>query len=350
MARTNQQPSFRAGARLHRCTRPSISRHSKFREEPAVSCLRAILVILAVCGLFLASQVAYAQQAVVPASSTAPVPRQAAPLRIAAGDLLNLIIFDTPELSGKLRVSDQGDVIVPVAGSLRVGGLTAEEATTRIERLLRDSAILKDPHVSVFIQEYATQGVSVLGEVKAPGIYPLLGAHSLLDLISAAGGVTAAGGKTVSITHKDDAAHPVMVQMNNSAPDAALRADVAILPGDTIVVFRSGIVYALGDLAKPGGFLIENNDRLSVIQAVALAQGTNRTAKLNRSRLIRKTPEGRTEIPVELKKILAGKAPDIRLEDGDILFVPSSEAKNMAYRGVEATVGLATGVVIYKHF
>jgi polysaccharide export outer membrane protein len=101
-------------------------------------------------------------------------------------------------------------------------------------------------------------------------------------------------------------------------------------------------------LKKPGGFLIENSDRLTVLEVVALAQGANRTANLNHCRLIRRTPEGSKEFPVELKNILASKRPDIRLEDGDVLFVPSSEAKNMVYRGVEATVGVLAGIAIYN--
>jgi len=274
---------------------------------------------------------------------------QAPALHISAGDLLAVDVFDTPELSAKLRVDEKGRIAVPLAGDVTVGGLTAEQAARAIEQRLSDAKILKSPQVSVFIQEYATQGVSVLGEVKNPGVYPVLGAHGLLDFISLAGGVTPTAAKTVTITHKGDMDHPETVQLN-SAPGMVLRAGITILPGDTIVVARSGIVYVLGDLAKPGGFLIENNDRLTVIQAVALAQGTNHTASLNGAKLIRKTSAGRQELPVELKNILAGKRDDIRLEDGDILFVPASKGKAIAYRGIEATVGMATGLVAYNRF
>jgi polysaccharide export outer membrane protein len=270
-------------------------------------------------------------------------------LHISAGDLLDVQVFDTPELSGKLRVSDKGEVVVPVVGSVRLEGLTADEAGTRVEQSLRRAQILKDPHVSVFVVEYATQGVSVLGEVKNPGVYPVLGAHGLLDVISAAGGVTATAGKAVGITHKSDPQHPVVVQLGGG-PDVTAQANVGILPGDIVQVSRSGIVYAVGDLVKPGGFLIENNDRLTVLQAIALAQGTNRTAALNRSKLIRQTPAGRQELPVELKSILAGKRSDMRLEDGDILFVPSSQSKYLTYRGIEAAVQMTVGLVTYGAF
>jgi polysaccharide export outer membrane protein len=116
------------------------------------------------------------------------------------------------------------------------------------------------------------------------------------------------------------------------------------------MVSRSGIVYVVGDLVKPGGFLIENTERLTVLQAISLAQGTNHTASLNHTKLIRKTPTGRLEIPVELKSILAGKRDDLRLEDGDILFVPVSQGKTTAYRGIEAALGIATGVVVYGRY
>jgi polysaccharide export outer membrane protein len=270
-------------------------------------------------------------------------------LRIAAGDLVAVDVFDTAELSAKLRVSEKGDIDLPVAGSLHVGGFTAEEAAVSIERLLRDGNILKHPHVEVFVQEYATQGVSILGEVKNPGVYPELGSHSLLDFISVAGGITPTAGKAVIITHKNDADHPTIVQFDSS-PEVAKRAGVAILPGDTIVVSRSGIVYVVGDLAKPGGFLIENNDRLTALQAIALAQGANKTAGLNNSRLIRKTSEGRQETRVELGKILAGKQSDVRLEDGDILFVPVSKSKIVAFQGITSAVGLVSGLAIYRGF
>ena len=267
-------------------------------------------------------------------------------LQISAGDLLDLNVFDTPELSTKLRVDEQGKITLPVAGSLPVLGLTAEQAGQAIEARFRDTEVLKDPHVSVTVLEYATQGVTVLGEVKSPGVYPLLGAHGLLDLISAAGGMTSNAGKAVTVTHRDDPDHPVIVRID-SKPGSTAASNADVRPGDTIMVSHSGIVYVVGDVGKPGGFLIENNDRLTVLQAIALAQGTNRTASLNHAKLIRNTDAGREELPVPLKKLLANKAPDLVIADGDILFVPGSTAKN-ALRDAEAILPSAAGAAIYR--
>jgi polysaccharide biosynthesis/export protein len=267
-------------------------------------------------------------------------------LPISAGDLLTVTVFDTPELSGSLRVSEKGTVTVPIAGGISVAGMTADQAARAIEDLFREKDILKKPDVSVFIAEYATQGVTVMGEVRTPGIYPLLGGHGLFDLITAAGGVTTASGRSVTITHKDDPAHPEVVQLDNKAGKGA-EANVDIRPGDTIFVSKSGIVYVVGDVAKPGGFMIGNGDQLTVLQAMALAQGANRTASLNKARLIRKTSTGREEYSVELKQILANKAPDLPLGDGDILFIPASGVKIWQGRGVDAAITLTTGAVVY---
>ena len=174
------------------------------------------------------------------------------------------------------------------------------------------------------------KGVTVLGEVKNPGVYPLLGAHGLLDLISAAGGVTSSAGKDVTVTHRDDPDHPAIVKIE-SKPGSTAAFKVDVRPGDTIMVSHAGIVYVVGDVGKPGGFLIDNNDRLTVLQALALAQGTNRTASLNHAKLIRKTEAGREEVPVPLKKILASKAPG-----------PNACRRGYSFRTNERRQGCAT--------
>lgn len=271
------------------------------------------------------------------------------PLPISAGDLLTVNVFDTPELSGALRVSEKGMITVPIAGPISVAGMTADQASRAIEKLLLEKDILKKPDVTVFITEYATQGVTVMGEVRTPGIYPLLGGHGLFDLLTAAGGVTSTSGRSVTITHKADPEHPEVVQLDNKSGKSG-EANVDIRPGDTIFVSKSGIVYVVGDVAKPGGFLIGNSDQLTVLQAMALAQGANRTASLNKARLIRKTNTGREEYSVELKEILANKAPDLPLGDGDILFIPASSIKTWQGRGVDAAIALTTGAIVYGRF
>lgn len=288
------------------------------------------------------------------AGQQGPNPKQTAnpetshALRISSGDLLDVDVFDTPELSGKLRVSEAGEIALPVAGAIQVSGLTSEEAAVAIEKDLRTSDILHYPHVTVFVSEFATQGVTVTGEVKSPGIFPLLGSHSVVELISAAGGTTAAAGKAVTVTHKSDPDNPEVVRLDSKPGSVAKRVDIR--PGDTISVSKAGIVYVLGDVGRPGGFIIETNGRLSVLQAVSLAQGTNRTAALNRAKLIRKLNDTHEDIPVPLKQILAGKSVDLELNDGDVLFIPASGKKVFLYGVASSTVPGVAGAIIYKGF
>jgi polysaccharide biosynthesis/export protein len=306
--------------------------------------LFATLVLIFTCGDPSFSQTVAALNS--PSDShPPPIANAAHRLQIGPGDLLDIDVFDTTELSRKLRVNELGAISLPVGGDIYVGGLTAAEAGHAIEQRFRQDDVLKEPHVVVTVLEYATQGVTVYGEVKNPGVYPLLGAHGVLDLISAAGGATPNAGNTVTITHRADPDHPIEASIQaKSGATSALSVDVR--PGDTITVSKAGIVYVLGDVGKPGGFIIQNNDLLTVVQAVALAQGTNRTASLNRAKLVRKTETGREEAPINLKKILAGKAPDRPLANGDILFVPTSVSKN-ALQVVETLLPAAAGAAVY---
>jgi polysaccharide export outer membrane protein len=262
---------------------------------------------------------------------------------IGAGDLIEMDVFGTPELSGKMRVSDKGNVLLPLVGELHVEGLTALQTQTLIRQKLIGGDFIKDPQVTVFIDEYATQGVSVMGEVKKPGIYPAFGSHHLLDYLSQAEGLTALAGTVVTITHARTPDKPEVVRLTaGSAPHPLNNPEV--LPGDSIFVQRTGIIYVVGDVFRPGGFPIEHDGHLSVLQAVALAQGFGPTAAKSASVLIRTTPQGRQEIPVNLKKVLTAKATDVELQDNDILFVPSSTTKGIlkGFQSVLPTVGAAS--------
>ena len=265
-------------------------------------------------------------------------------VRLGVGDLLEVNVYGVPELNTKARISSSGDVYLPLVSYVHVADLSPEEAQALIEKRLSDGGFLKDPHVSLFIDEYASQAVTVLGEVAKPGPYPIIGDRRLYDLISAAGGLTEKAGRTVTIAHRNKPNQPVTVRLAEGLAQTS-DSNVPVKPGDTIVVQRAGIVYVVGDVGKPSGFLMDN-DSLTVLKAIALAGGTNRTAKLNGAKIIRKTPEGMQETAIPLKRILQAKAADVPMRADDILFVPGSAGKAAAYRGVEAVLQAATAVSI----
>jgi polysaccharide export outer membrane protein len=266
---------------------------------------------------------------------------------IGNGDLVEMSVFDTPELSGKLRVSNSGDVVLPLIGKLHIAGMNAENAASLIRDRFVSGGYLRDPQVTMFIAEYATQNVSVLGEVKNPGIYPAFGSHHLLDYISAAQGLTALAGTRITITHATNPGAPEEVRVTTGATPKP-ENNPEVVPGDTVYVERSGVIFVVGDVMRPGGFPMDHDGHLSILQAIALAQGTNYTAAKGSVRLLRTTASGRQEIPINLKKILTSKEPDIAMQDNDILFVPSSTARG-ALRAVATTaVPAATSATIYR--
>lgn len=265
---------------------------------------------------------------------------------IGNGDLIEMSVFDTPELSGKLRVSNTGVVVLPLVGRFQVAGMRVEEAASLIGRKFVEGGYLKDPQVTVFIAEYATQNVSVLGEVRSPGIYPAFGSHHLLDYLSVAQGLTPMAGTTITITHAGQSDEPQRMKITAGAPPKP-EDNPEILAGDTIFVERTGIVYVVGDVARPGGFPLDHDGQLSLLQAIALAQGTNSTAAKGSAMLVRTTPQGRQEIPVNLKKIFRSMEPDLAMRDNDILFVPSSVAKG-TWKNFEAALPAAAGASVYR--
>jgi polysaccharide biosynthesis/export protein len=263
-------------------------------------------------------------------------------LQLGVGDLIELTVYDVPELSSKTRISSSGDIYCALIGPTHVAGLTTEEAADLIEKRL--SAFLKNPYVSVFVTEYASQGASLLGEVAKPGVYPVLGEQHLFDLISASGGLTEKAGRSITVTHRSDPDKPVTVPLSRNLSDNP-ESNIKVFPADTIVVRKADIVYVVGDVGRPSGLLMDASG-LTVLKAVALAGGTTRTAKLSGAKILRKGPDGMIETPVQLKKILQAKAPDLSLQADDVLVVPSSAGKILAGRTLEAAMQAATLVSV----
>jgi len=276
--------------------------------------------------------------------TTKDTPNQAPVVKLGPGDLIELSVYNVPELATKARIGNSGDVYLPLVDYVHVGGLTQEEAQAVIEKRLEDGGFVRNPHVSIFVDEANSQGVSILGEVGKPGIYPDPADHKLYDLISEAGGFTPSSSRKIAIIRRNES-EPIRISLpRNLADDVS--GNVDIMPGDTITVPRAPIIYVVGDVGRPSGLLVDNGT-LTVLQALALAGGTNHTAKMGGARIIRKTPTGMTETPLHLKKMLEAKAPDVTLQPDDILFVPVSAGRVIASRSAEAAISLATAVTVY---
>jgi polysaccharide biosynthesis/export protein len=305
----------------------------------------------ACCALMIAQTIAVAQtpagNAPQPGSSR---PTMAPPLKIGSGDLIEVTMFDNPDLSGSFRVDERGDITVPLIGSVHVEGVTAGEAAQMIERRFIEAQILQpaESHATVFIAEYASQGITVGGEVKSPGVYPALGVRTLNDVITAAGGVQPTAASKVIITHKNDPTNQIAVDYIPEALKPVI-PDVQIFPGDTVTVPRAGIVYVLGNVNHPGAYVLDGRNQLTVEEAMALASNSGRAADIKRAQLVRTLEDGRREmiiVPVNL--IYKGQAPDVALNDGDILYIPTSTTKLVGEQAIVSILQVGTMIGVYR--
>jgi len=309
-----------------------------------------LVLLVALCSFHLLAQTpataapppsATANDAAAPPSSRPPASSNT---ELGVGDLIEIAVFGVPDLSTKTRIGGSGDVYFPLIDYVHIAGLTTDEAQALIQKRLEDGGFVRGPHVSIFVDESASQAITMVGEVNRPGPYPAIGERRLFDLISAAGGLSDKAGRNITIERRANPGQPLQLQLSsNLAEDTKNNVDV--FPGDTIVVSRAGIVYVVGDVNRPSGFLIEDN-ALTVLKALALAGGSTRTSALSKTKILRQTPSGIQEVPVNLKKVLYAKAPDMALFNGDILFIPGSGAKAAAYRTVDAAMSLSTSLAI----
>ena len=281
--------------------------------------------------------------AISTANSSAAGTGREARIKIGPGDLIEVNVYDEADLHQTIRLNDLGDGTLSFIGSLHLAGLTTDQAEALIAGKLKDGNYLLAPQVGVIIDQYSTQGVSVLGEVKTPGVYGVVGGQSLFDVLAAAGGTTPLAGAGITIQRAGDAS-TFTVLLSKDAHQS-LSSNVPLYPGDKVIVPRTGLVYVLGDVGRPGGFVMENDGKITLLQALAMAGGTTHTSSMNGSRLLRKGPSGYTDIHVELNKMLKGLEGDVQLQTEDILYVPSSVMKSAIARAAPAVLAAASGAV-----
>ena len=266
---------------------------------------------------------------------------------IGIGDLLKISVLGAQDYDQDVRVAGSGDIVIGLVGRVHVAGQTTEQAQALIRKRLMDGGYFADPQVAVFEKEFATQGVSVLGEVQKPGVYPVTGPRRLFDVLSLAGGTTPKAGQVVTVSSRDNI-KPLRSVTFSSDPKKNMEANVDIVPGDTVVVSKAGVIYVVGDVKRPMGVIMENGGHITILQALATAEGPNATASLRNAKIVRKGGNGPSEVPVDIKKIMQAKAPDVALQAEDVVFIPSSTAKNVGTRTLQSIVNIATGVATYR--
>ena len=278
-------------------------------------------------------------------------------------DEIQVRVLDLDEIPDRpIRIDANGLIELPLVGRLVASGLTVGQLEAEITARLRP--VLKAPVVTVQVAEFRSHGVSVLGAVNTPGVIQVRGPKTIIEILSQAGGLRPEAGDTIKLT-RPKASGPI--PLKNSASDTTGQFYVAeisiqsllnasdpsenilVKSGDVLSIPKADLVYVIGAVHRPGGFVISDHGELSVLEALSMAEGLERTAAAKRAKILRSSVGlQRSEVPVDVGKILSGGAADLTLRANDILFIPNNNAKSASFRAVEAVIQLGTGVAIYR--
>ena len=266
-------------------------------------------------------------------------------VKLGPGDLIEVSVYNVPELASKVRVSNTGDIYLPLIDYVHVDGLTQEEAQSLIQKRLEDGGFVRNPHVTIFVDDAASQGVTLLGEVSKPGIYPNTSSHKLYEVVSQAGGFTSSASRKIAILRRNQP-DPIHVDLpRNLADDTSKNVDV--MPGDTITVPRAPIIYVVGDVGRPSG---STGGQWPAYGAAGACTG-----RRNEQNSQARSSSHHSQNSQRDDRVEAGNQENARSESSrrypardDILFVPVSGGKILANRTFEAAINAATAVTIYS--
>lgn len=237
--------------------------------------------------------------------------------QLGEGDVVKVTVYGAPDLATTARLDGEGTVQFPLIGLVTVGGLTAAKAAERIGALLADGYLV-NPQVSVFVEEFRSNRVVIMGQVNSPGLYELRGRTTLLELLSKAGGLTRDAGERAVIKRRprgDDPEEQVItVDLKRLVEEGELTLDAPILDGDSIFVGKGGLFYVTGQVRRADSY--KHQESTTVIKAVTMAGGFTDKAAMGKVRIIRQ--EGGVERILEAVPMNEPVLPE------DVLVVPES--------------------------
>lgn len=285
-----------------------------------------------------------------PSRPATPVAPQTAPgdadYRVGPGDRLAVSVLQMPDLKSSVRVSQQGAISLPLLGVVKVAGLSAAEIEQKLADELRRTYV-RNPHVSVQVEEIESHPISVVGAVAEPGTFQVRGPMHLLAVLSLAKGVTDTAGDRVVIMRADNPAQTIDLDLKQVLESGDPSLNVIVNPGDVVKVTSAAMVYIVGEFKKPGAFPFPRGDRLTVLRALALGEGLGPTADKKDAVIMRVGPDGtQSEIGIRLDRIIKAEEPDPVLQANDVLFVPGSGGKAAA----QATLNALSRLLVFRPF
>lgn len=268
-------------------------------------------------------------------------------VRIAPGDMLAVKIYNVKNYDLHVRVDAKGAATFPLIGDLQVAGLSGIDLENLIRTRLQQGGMIRDPHVNVLLSEVPTQTVTISGEVGKPGNFPVYGHHTLIEMISAAGGLKDTASHTV-VLNRPGIGESIPIQLGPD-PTHSRFSSIPLFAGDTVIASKVGVFYIVGAVKTSGAYPLKDTTPITVVDAIALAGGAGFEASEGNVRVVRRV-DGvqRTEIKLNLNKVIKGKENDPVLEADDIVLVPTSKMK-AAIKGGGAglAVSLAASFMIY---
>jgi polysaccharide biosynthesis/export protein len=344
---------------------------------------------------------------------------------IGSGDVLAIQVFDIPELSGDVRVSQTGSIGVPlVPVRLHVSGLTEAQTQQKIAEVLEANGLVSHPQVTVSVKERKSKPITIVGAVVHPMVYQAEGPVTLIEVLAEAGGIANDAGDSVIVTRSestdtDDSLEPPPIGLEDATPVSLTQTispetaggtarqtspvpegaapqpaagtpsgsavgssmpeatppnlpqapsniitvnlnelleaggsqhNILLQAGDIVTVPHAGIVYVLGAVTRPGGFVVSNDRaQLTTLKVLALAGGMTRTAKTSQAVVIRKDNQGHQhEVAVDLKKVVKREAEDLQLQPSDVLYIPENAAKQAMLRAAELGLAIGSAVAIFR--
>lgn len=266
---------------------------------------------------------------------------------IYPGEIVHVNVFDAPDFSTITRVSEAGDIGLPFVGPVHLAGLTSRSAGSLITRMLLESNMLRAPHVLVTVDS-TRMGITVLGQVKSPGIYDPPGKRLLSDILAMAGGVTADAGRVIEISNNSNPDKKTLIPWDPTMHNTAVY-DRLVMPGERILVKPCGFVYVGGNVNRPGAYEFCGSRDMTVSKMLASASGMALNSVFRAVYLIRRNPDGTKVVrKIDMGKILKGKAPDPRVQEDDVIYVPLSRLK-MVLSNVPTYAETLTSTALYVY-
>jgi len=248
---------------------------------------------------------------------------------IGGEDLIEISVYELPEMNKTVRVSGEGSITLPFVGEIKAEGLTQQELEKTIRGLLSERYIT-NPQVTVFIKEYRSKRASIIGAVKNPGSYALIGKRTILDIISEAGGITEKASKKLYLirgSSSGSSSESILVDLKELIEKGNPELNLPVQAGDVISIppEKYIYIYVFGAVNSPGQFEVKESESITVLQAITKAGGLTDRAAKTRVRIIRQEESGKKQIiKVDLKDIIKGEKKDILLQKDDIVIVPET--------------------------